>query len=450
MSTDPGVGDPVLRVAFWTDDESAKINVNTASATNSDSYADIPRANFKDERAIIAMKQPDENEFNRYPGHPATVNLLTVFPDSTIEQLIKTTPRYEWGGSENADKAINESRTPLTNSKKDRLYASVDELHYTPDRTDQFDISLLDSRRFFLTASSRSSDLNLFGQPRVTIWPLWANNDADDPRTANLTRRTPYDQLIANASTIGPVGSANAKRYAFVRNDSLSQTVDWQAFPRNKAVFAYLRDMTGRAIPGFGGSFLSKYAFPGERDQILTEIFDYIRCTNLNETYRGQGSGFLSYTKKLDNPTGSSGNHVANKDYAGSGYVLPIKIAEYNTRGAGRVPVLSQVGIWLIQTYTDPVEDGDGNPIEPAPPNPPRVQVGLVLETFSPMQGPMTWMPLNFRVKLRNISAPQIEGRDIFPDGNTESFSSGAAGSRLFRRSRVWRTGWLGVALCIS
>ena len=42
-----------------------------------------------------------------------------------------------------------------------------------------------------------------------------------------------------------------------------------------------------RPIPGFGGTFpLSKYPPVGsisECNQILTEIFDYIRCLNLND-----------------------------------------------------------------------------------------------------------------------------------------------------------------------
>ena len=31
----------------------------------------------------------------------------------------------------------------------------------------------MDKTRFFLTAHSRAPELNLFGRPRVTIWPVW-------------------------------------------------------------------------------------------------------------------------------------------------------------------------------------------------------------------------------------------------------------------------------------
>lgn len=430
MNADPSVGEPVLRVAYWTDDESSKININTASATDANSYADIPRANFRDERGKISLIQPAQNEFNRYPGHPATVSLTTVFPASTISDLIHATPRYEWGGSENATRSINVSRTALPGEKRNRLYSGPDEFLFGTNRAAQLslDAPQVDARRFFLTTTSRSSDLNLFGQPRVTIWPVYAADGNDDPRRANSLRRTPYDQLIAHASTIGAVGNPAAKRYLFVRRYPLSQELDWTSFPRNRSLFSYLRAMTsdGRPIPGFGGSFEEKYNFSRERDQILTEIFDSIRCTNLNETYQGQSANFEPYTKKLDYSGGSSGNHKVSKDYAGSGYVLPIKISDYQTRGAGRVPVLSEVGIWLIQTYADEVTDGGGNVTEPSKPfDPPRVQVGLLLETFSPMQGPMTWMPLNFSIRLRNITPPRIGTRNLFEDDQTESYSAG-------------------------
>ncbi|HRJ71585.1 MAG TPA: Verru_Chthon cassette protein A, partial [Terrimicrobiaceae bacterium] len=176
----------------------------------------------------------------------------------------------------------------------------------------------------------------------------------------------------------------------------------------------------------------SKYSFPGERDQILTEIFDYIRCTNLNETWSGQPANFEPYTKKLDAATGSTEAHTTNKLYAGAGFVLPIRIDDasrgIDTRGAGRVPVVSEAGFWVIQTYADEVRNASDVIIEPSKPfDPPRVQVALILETFSPMQGPMTWMPINFSVKLRNSSSggPRIGTRNLFPDDQTESFSAG-------------------------
>src|SRR5690606_36723324 len=100
VTSDPSTGKPYLRVAFWTDDESSKINLNTASASTTESYWDLPRTAHRDDRDLFAWKQPVENEFNRYPGHPATVNLSTVSPAATVQALIEAAPRYKWGGSQ--------------------------------------------------------------------------------------------------------------------------------------------------------------------------------------------------------------------------------------------------------------------------------------------------------------------------------------------------------------
>ncbi len=417
ITEDPTVGDPVLRFAFWTDDESSKVNVNTASAGSEESVWDIPRTLHLNERNLQGYRQPSQNEFNRYPGHPATVNLRTIFPSSSIESLINASPRYQWGGSQNGTIAIPPLavRTEIDNApKQSRVYATVDEYLYTPNRATQLGLTpqALDIRRFFLTANSRSSELNLFGQPRVTIWPVHANTDDN--------HRTPYDQLIAFNSTL-----SSHRRYYFERQNPLSQTDDWTRLPRNQSLFAYLQQLTGREIPGFGGNFLDKYdqdnnGVSGERDQILTAIFDYIRCINLNETWQGKPPSFTSYTTDatsygaLDTPTSTS---------KGLGWVLPIEISSLGTRGAGRVPVISEVGLWLIQTRSR-VLDAKGEPTgELTDPPTPEVQPGLLIETFTPMQGMAPWIPDAFSYQVRNIAAPTINGQALFPDGETPPFN---------------------------
>ena len=65
------------RVAFWTDDETCKVNVNTASEGV---YWDMPRASTKEDLAM-EIYQPKAGEYQRFPGHPATVCLSSVlFP----------------------------------------------------------------------------------------------------------------------------------------------------------------------------------------------------------------------------------------------------------------------------------------------------------------------------------------------------------------------------------
>jgi uncharacterized protein (TIGR02600 family) len=79
----PTVGNPIVgRVAFWTDDETAKININTASegvfwdrpwaATTQDSDPFGERN--------LGARIPAMNEFQRFPGHPAATSLSRACP----------------------------------------------------------------------------------------------------------------------------------------------------------------------------------------------------------------------------------------------------------------------------------------------------------------------------------------------------------------------------------
>ena len=147
------------------------------------------------------------------------------------------------------------------------LLASVDELAFLPPgggagRTVNplIDRQALEKSKFFLTAHSRTPETNLFNRPRVTVWPIASGTSNDE--------RTPYDKLIAFSSTI------NGKGYYFTRQNSQSTTVDLDSSksPRNVALYEYLQDLTGSAVPGFGGTFADKYGT--DRNQLLTEIFD--------------------------------------------------------------------------------------------------------------------------------------------------------------------------------
>jgi uncharacterized protein (TIGR02600 family) len=68
----------VGRIAFWTDDETSKVNINTASEGN---FWDVPLADGREERTL-AVNIPVQGEYQRIPGHPATVSLSSVFGGS--------------------------------------------------------------------------------------------------------------------------------------------------------------------------------------------------------------------------------------------------------------------------------------------------------------------------------------------------------------------------------
>ncbi len=428
----------VGRIAFWTDDESCKVNINTASGTkyspaiinagasagyaaNEDSFWDVP-ATFVRQDYNYGGAPPAEGEYQRSSAHPASVNLLEILKGATMKQIFDLTPRYKWGGSENGTLSSSNKRTSIAgnDAKRERLYASVDELQFSLLRKDgdrekntlpvtsgATSQEMLDRWRFFLTAQSRSPDLNLFGQPRVALWPVSGQDDQD--------HRTVYDQLIARCSTLGAMDDLKRKEYFFQRLYPLSQTDDWDKFPRNQKIFSYLRDLTGSPIPGFGSNFREKYdvqegGVSGEWDQILTEMFDYIRCVNLNESCKDIGSSFKSYTQNINAPTVASEipNFLNSKTYPGAGFVVPISIPDYGTRGAGRIPTLSEVAVVMIQRSAPPLPSAPSTPVVSG-----TIQTGLFFETFTPMAGFMPWSATKFN--LRVTSTAKINGADIFP-----------------------------------
>ncbi len=319
--TNPIVG----RIAYWADDDSCKVNINTAagdlpsaSLTTGSSFGsfwDTPKGWLPAELAL-ANNQPCKNEFQRYPGHPATVSLSTAFPGlNKRPDICAIAPRIGDGGSEGGEVMTIDGALGEITLDGDRLYATVDELMFAPSRgvNPVMTPSDLEKARFFLTANSRSPDLNLFGQPRVSVWP--------EPKT--VANRTVTDRLIAFCTTVGN------KPYYFTRSDPNSTSNDWN-IARNQDLYKYLQTATGKKFPGFGAAklgnattFQEKYG--DDRDQILTEIFDYIRIVNLRD------------------PAGTP--------YSSSGQVVPIQITAphsgVSTAGFGRFDTISQASIWF-------------------------------------------------------------------------------------------------------
>ncbi len=402
----PTLANPIVgRVAFWTDDEDAKLNVNTAAEGT---YADTPIANigsnvmpgtttpssfvYPQLAAIgdvtLALNQGAQREYQRYPGHPATTCLSPVFGTvlnslgtagttqfraTLVKTITDSIPRVSdypvitgnsgvssMGGTQDPGSVNTAPLVP----DKDRLYASLDEYQFlaptaaassrsaqtfgsTSDmqKTEQ---NLVDTCRFFLTAHSKSPELNLFGLPRVAMWPTW-----DD---SNATRRSDFDKEIIHCATIA-AATSDPHRMAFTRKDPTSPTTDFN-IARNQQVYGYLQTLMGRAVPGFGGNFSTKYGTT-DTSQILTEIFDYIRCTNLADQSDGQlkadGTAADSYTPST--PAGSNNVNVA------VGQVVPTK-GTANNRGIGRIGTISELALVLVK-----VDDRAEYTVTPEGPN---------------------------------------------------------------------------------
>jgi uncharacterized protein (TIGR02600 family) len=378
------------RIAYWTDDETAKVNINTAagsfstwSGTTQPAIWDTPRFRIWSERMLFSENQPVKGEYQRYPGHPATTDISKIFsalgvtmpnypyvvstpttspqPAPVTGQNLPYTvlPRYtddnsSQGGSRNTTR---NAPPPVINNgvpKSDRLYPSAGEALFAIDRTSStLNRQQMETGKFFLTAHSRSPETTLFGTPRIAMWPI--NKDT------GATKRTTFDNLLAFCATTGT--GSQAAPYYIQRGNAFSPTEDG-AIPRNRTLFSYLQNLTSpsRPIPGFGGSFGGKYSYalPGatERDQILAEIFDYIRSTNLwDHSVSPSNTAFSRFTS---NPAGVTG-------YSFQGAVTPMRMAigSSGVQGLGRINTLSEIGIQIICTA-----DG-GSPLGPyqAPPS---------------------------------------------------------------------------------
>ena len=485
-STNPIVG----RVAFWTDDDTSKLNINTAGGTwvsgasgatapggtlySQDQYAgsfwDTPRVvSLFDEGQVfapgvtsptytsgaggnggvplppsgtygggggLAAVQMLQNEFQRYPGHPAQTSLAMVFRNIlTPEQMYVVTPRLLPNGYiTNANTTIGGTTrlhipptVPVTGAgttnavanvalpiRYDRLYDSVDEMLFAfnsqngesgPRQTNTtlmkiqpetytastapvvnppvYSPGLLDQLRFFLTAYNRAPELNLFGHPRVCVWPVRSQTYQED--TTVGTPATPgggnvqvssginaYDSLSLFCSTIGPTfanynGLNSAAtltstppsvnnppfHYSFFRREPngpnlVGATQDIN-LPRNKQLMTYLQSFLTQKIPGFGQAFVpSKYLAP-DMNETLVEMFDYIRCANLNDT-----------TQTIPGPSNTP-NYYNPHPFSPTGIVMP-SVCTYlgsgTQNGMGRFPTICEATLIFYYAGSDKTVNG--------------------------------------------------------------------------------------------
>lgn len=439
----PSASNPITgRMAFWSDDETCKVNVNTASEGT---YADMPRVNTADygtDDSKLAQRQPVNREYQRYPGHPAMTCLSTVFPglSGSNEALYAILPRVEGKGSMSATVVTTGSATPAAiTTDNDRLFASIDELVFAPtlssgsrglNNMDVITPEAMERAKFFLTASSRAPDVNLFNKPRVCIWPISANNSSD--------YRTTFDKTIAFCSTMR-TDLPSPYLYYFQRQDSTSPSVDLPGpsslagLGRNRMLMEYLRTLTAQNIPGFGGKFSDKYG--DDRHQILTEIFDYIRSTNLCDVQ-------LASDKRYTVTTNANVN-------IGVGQVVPIEDSNggVSTRGFGRIPTLMGFTLHFIANADgdDPSSQYDKNGAALSSTSTViekktvdagcrRLQCMLLPQFFNPAPGSI-WCYPNLKWKVDGLSNLKWNNTPIqFPAGSsgvqTLAFTTGAKSGR--------------------
>ncbi len=342
------VANPIVaRVAFWADDETCKININTASEPT---YQGKPTY-FHERDHRWADYPAARGEYQRFSGHPATVALSSVlFPNPTQDpardldtygktpggaaltralsiknKIYDLIPRLNSGGSEAGTKLFAAddfnsggaggltTNVVLTAALNERIYASVDELFFSEassasrrqanDTTIQggnlFTKQTLERASGFLTAHSRASEISMLGLPRIAMWPVHT-----DP-----SRRTGFDNFIKFCARLGPPTSDNL--YIFQRQDSRSPTTDIK-LPRNKLLLEMLDKVLATArfpsdtfTGGAGNTFKTKMRSANGFDnyrQVIVQMFDYIRSTNLHDSFlvEPQRTNWPTYIGNVD------------------------------------------------------------------------------------------------------------------------------------------------------
>jgi uncharacterized protein (TIGR02600 family) len=377
-SSTPSTTNPVVgRIAFWTDDESCKVNVNTSAEgtfwarPRTDSTQSSTTGVYTGyERNFLNYTLPAQNEFQRYPGHPAMTSLSVIFPPQNgetqvayNERVYGIIPRVVGGGSQSGTAAVTGTSTALSQDS-DRLFASVDEFLFkanprTPNLKSgtgtYFTQDDIEKTRFFLTATSRAPEVNMFNKPRITLWPIQVN---PDPNTGAATQ-TAKDQLIAFCSTVGSSSTTGSLAYYFQRYStyntattrtstattymastaapipsSQSPLLDWSSIARNQALYSYLQNLGSQNIPGLGGSLSgtsAKYS-TNVFNQILTEIIDFIRSDVTTASTGTTPSYFYA-------PGQASGTEVTAERQ-----VVPLVLSN-GTKGFGRFETIQEASL---------------------------------------------------------------------------------------------------------
>ena len=433
-----GAGDPnvptadnpiVGRIAFWTDDETSKLNINVNSEgvfwDRAWAVGDVSASPFGENQ--LRDRVPVKGEYERYPGHPAMTCLSAVFgflPDYRVPtgdtitaadyagpfaKYYAMVPRVgpanliagPWG-TKAGTLASYYSGSPAQPviADKDRLYASVDELAFDPARSaaNRLQPADIEHAKFFLTAGARCAEVTSFNTPRLLLWQLQQQNDPNGGMGGTpKTPRNAKDQLLAFCGTVNsfpfyfqrysvymrdPVNNRLAHpdvpfqqlpQYGYQPPSSQRPTLDWQ-IQRNKDLYAYLQNLTARDIPGIGGNLTTKYAY-NVRDQILTEMVDLIRMgTN---AYAADSSlpPRYEYAPARQMPDAVSGETQIVP------LVPPTGTPGAGTKGLGRFPTITEAALIF---YTSGDEHG----------KPTKMRVALVLQPFTPTAASWTWSPL--------------------------------------------------------
>lgn len=445
----------VARFAYWVDDESCKVNVNTAAEG---AFWDTPRADTTQERQL-AGHVPSRLEYERQPGHPAGVCLSSVllpgmrlYPEgfasneSTLLSMLSEDAcnlwrlgrltiaeqneggGNSWGGRAPLDWAALWPTQPLPLARNPR-YGSTDELVFDNVDSSRFPglwtfggngqrprhkfferhpeaVDRLRRSRFFLTAASAAPEVTLFGTPRIAMWPVHASTLPNLNATGTpdqYHKDTGYDHKVALACML------KGRPWFVQRQEPGNGGNDFEvhAGRANKTLFEHLQNITASSIPGFARpgegytTFADKYG--DDRDAILLEMMDYIRATNFADGELAEDNQFSILCP-------------AQKE-KGFGQISPLrprttttspKVTSTGTgtsssptqaQGFGRTLTVSEVALVFVcraQVNADGTLQGTPsaeNKAQLKSPGDREIEAGLLVEAFVPGQGWADYRP---------------------------------------------------------
>lgn len=390
-AADPSPDNPIVgRIAFWADDNTCKININTASEGV---HWDMPRTDTVEDRGL-ANSQPTAGEYQRHPGHPAMVCLSSVlFPGRRIgtpegghgqmTDLAITDAQLLWrigngtgpGGSKAGTRPMTESLTARAEPNDYTPYRSLDEMLTRSSSDDPALANRVARGKFFLTTDSSAPELTAHGYPRVSVWPIDSRNPSPP---------SDFDQM--------------AGVYRFERRVGASRHSDFYSGAENVRVLNFLKILTARPVPGFGANTLAgKYGTGSfsDRDQILASVYSHIRSTNL---------GNLSDRAAVFSPSGQvtpiclcGGTSPHRYRFSRSDYPDPL--------GGGRMFTVSEVALVFHCTgWRDEAGNGAGVNWDNIDLGTKRIAVGVAVEAFCPAHG-FAFMAPEVAVKFSNFNS---------------------------------------------
>ena len=453
----PEGGEPapriIGRIAFWTDDESCKINLNTASEPAP--WHPPMTASARDRQAADA--QPVRGEHHRLAGHPAFTALSPVlrgfgglgqpvpqlqpqpqpattdaagagpFKDylTAVHAFLPHTPDRDTGSIHGT---VNvEANTAPPPTRVAAAFANVDEFLFDQgvpvgagalrqrngfQAAGGYSLDEADIRRarFCLTTHSSAPETNPFNLPKISLWPVQKRAD----------QRTRTDQLMALAATLGGSGSTRAY-YGLVRDEAWngnlpgsahSTNADLAGLVRNQQLFEWLQTLTALPFPTVPGSFLEKYG-ERNRDQLLLSMFDLMRWTG----NPGNDSAELGPVYDYLAPG------TTNEPVEGSGMVAPL-VSDTGTgmtlRSPGRVPTITEAAIVFIATNAakkeGQVEVETEGPYQGFAKTTTEVRAFIVLEPYLAAPGFPVVQP-SVKYVLKGLNGPSPTNPETAPAG---------------------------------